>query len=302
MLCPMDEEQDRIIRSVAFAHLDRLVMTHGDVLPWAVLREGFRLADSVVPLISQQGIFKPAVMEAPLSIATSPRSPYDDEVGADGFLRYRYRGTDPNHPDNVGLRRAGELGLPLAYFHGITVGQYQAFWPVFIHDDEPASLTFTVAFDEPQQLRSDLSSAAVDDARRAYVTRLAVQRLHQAKFRQRVIAAYRTSCAVCRLRHGDLLDAAHILPDRDPRSLPVVPNGLALCKLHHAAFDRNILGVRPDHVIEVRADVLSEADGPMLEHGLQGHHDGRLVIPRRRADHPNTEFLEERYELFREAS
>ncbi len=146
-------------------------------------------------------------MVAPLSITTSPRSPYDDEVGADGFLRYRYRGTDPEHPDNVGLRRAWRLGLPLVYFAGITVGQYQAFWPVFIHDDEPAALTFTVAFDEPQQLRPNLSSSAIDEARRSYVTRLAVQRLHQAKFRQRVIAAYRTTCAICRLRHGELLDA-----------------------------------------------------------------------------------------------
>lgn len=298
----MDEEWDRLIRSAAFAHLDRLVTAHGDVLPWAVLREGFLSDERVVPLISQQGIFKPAVMEVPLSITTSPRSLYDDEVGADGFLRYRYRGTDPTHADNVGLRRAGELGLPLAYFHGITVGQYQAFWPVFIHGDDPSTLTFTVAFDEPQLLRPDLSTTAVDDARRAYVTRLAVQRLHQAKFRQRVIAAYRTSCAVCRLRHGELLDAAHILPDRDPRSLPVVPNGLALCKLHHAAFDRNILGVRPDLVVEVRGDVLVEEDGPMLIHGLQGHHGGRLLVPRRSSDHPSGEFLEERYELFCQAS
>jgi len=298
----MDAERDRLLRTAAFAHLDQLVTTHGDELPWRVLREGFLFEDRVVPLISQQGIFKPAVMEAPLSITTSPRSPYDDEVSEDGFLRYRYRGTDPGHADNVGLRRAWELGLPLVYFAGITVGQYQAFWPVFIHDDDPATLTFMVAFDEPQLLRPDLTPSVVDEVRRAYVTRLAVRRLHQAKFRQRVIAAYRTSCAVCRLRHGELLDAAHILPDRDPRSLPVVPNGLSLCKIHHAAFDRNILGVRPDHVIQVRADVLAEIDGPMLEHGLQGHHGGRLIVPRRPADHPNEEFLEERYESFRRAS
>jgi putative restriction endonuclease len=298
----MDTERDRLLRGAAFAQLERLLMTHGDELPWRVLREGFVFEDRVVPLIAQQGIFKPAAMEVPLSITTSPRSPYDDEVSDDGFLRYRYRGTDPQHPDNVGLRRAWQLGLPLVYFAGITVGVYQAFWPVFIHADDPATLTFTVAFDEPQLLRPDLTPMVVDEARRAYVTRLAVQRLHQAKFRRRVIAAYRTSCAVCRLRHGELLDAAHILPDRDPRSLPVVPNGLSLCKIHHAAFDRNILGVRPDHVIEVRADVLAEVDGPMLEHGLQGHHGGHLIAPRRAADRPNEEFLEERYELFREAS
>ena len=53
-----------------------------------------------------------------------------------------------------------------------------------------------------------------------------VRRLHQATFRERVLHAYRTSCAICRLRHRELLDAAHILPDGHPRGEPVVPNGL----------------------------------------------------------------------------
>ena len=60
---------------------------------------------------------------------------------------------------------------------------------------------------------------------------------------------------VCRLRHWELLDAAHILPDKHPLGEPVVPNGLALCKLHHAAFDADILGVRPDLRIERRDQV-----------------------------------------------
>lgn len=219
-------------------------------------------------------------------------------MGADGFLRYRYRGTDPRHRDNVGLRRAGLEGLPLVYFHGVGIGRYWAQWPVFIHHDDPSSLTFTVAFEDPQLLRPDLTTDVIDEARRAYVTRLALRRLHQAAFRQRVLTAYRTSCAVCRLRHGELLDAAHILPDGHPRGLPVVHNGLAMCKLHHAAFDTNILGVRPDATIEVREDVLEEIDGPMLLHGLQGHHGARLLLPRRPADHPSPDHLEERFAQF----
>ena len=51
---------------------------------------------------------------------------------------------------------------------------------------------------------------------------------------------------------------------------PIVPNGLAPCKLHHAASNRPFLGIRPDLVIEVRRDIMDEADGPMLRHGLQG--------------------------------
>ena len=54
------------------------------------------------------------------------------------------------------------------------------------------------------------------------------------------------------LRHHELLEAAHIVADSDPEGEPVVSNGLALCKLHHAAFDANILGVHPDYRVEVR--------------------------------------------------
>jgi putative restriction endonuclease len=129
-----------------------------------------------------------------------------------------------------------------------------------------------------------------------------VRRLHQAAFRERVLSAYRVRCAVCRLRHRELLDAAHILPDSHMESRPIVQNGLSLCKIHHSAFDANIVGIRPDAVVEVREDILREVDGPMLLHGIQELHDSKLVLPRNAAHHPNQEFLEYRYELFRAAS
>lgn len=77
-----------------------------------------------------------------------------------------------------------------------------------------------------------------DLVRRRYVTRVMQQRIHQARFRAIVLLAYSVRCTICRLHdHPELLDAAHILPDGHPRGEPIVPNGLALCKLHHAAFD-----------------------------------------------------------------
>jgi putative restriction endonuclease len=156
--------------------------------------------------------------------------------------------------------------------------------------------------DDPQLLQPDLSVEVVDDARRVYITRLARHRVHQLAFRQRVLVAYRESCTMCRLHHVELLDAAHILPDTHPRGEPVVTNGLALCKLHHAAFDRNIVGIRPDLVVEVRHDILDEIDGPMLRHGLQELQGSKLlVLPTRKAQHPDRGALSERYEHFRSA-
>jgi putative restriction endonuclease len=302
------DERDRRVRWAAFDHLGRLADRFGDVVPYAPLIEGFQFEGQRVPLLGPQGIFKPAVLpEMPLTIATAPPKPgrpqpYDDEIGEDGFLRYRYRGTDPSHWNNVGLRLAWQRQVPLVYLHGIVPGQYMVQWPVYIHADDPGSLTFTVAMDDPQMLRPDLTDTVVDDARRAYVTRLVRQRVHQLGFRTRVLRAYRQSCSVCRLAHAELLDAAHILGDKHPLGEPHVSNGLALCKLHHAAFDRDILGIRPDHVVQIRHDILDEIDGPMLRHGLQDLHGADLmVLPNRRAEKPRSEFLLERYEHFLQA-
>lgn len=296
------------IRAAAFEFLDQLTIQYGEVLPSTELRAGFVFEGQRVPLMGPQGIFKPALLEWPLSITTAPLvpgkpRPYEDELGGDGFVHYLYRGLDPEHRDNRGLREAMRRQLPLVYFHGVERGQYLAEWPVFIVGDQPKRLTFTVQVDDP--LASDLHPGyeLSDDARRAYVTRLAKQRLHQLAFRHRVLRAYRESCAMCRLHHRDLLDAAHILPDTHPEGEPVTSNGLALCKLHHAAFDRNIVGIRPDRVIEIRHDVLEEIDGPMLRHGLQDLHGSPLlVVPRSERDRPSVESLRERYQLFRAAS
>ena len=119
--------------------------------------------------------------------------------------------------------------------------------------------------------------------------------------RERILEAYRTRCCMCRLGHRELLDAAHIIPDSEPHGAPVVPNGLSLCKLHHAAFDQHFLGVRPDLKIEIREDLLREKDGPMLIHGLQGFQGRRIHVPGARRLRPAKELLEERYEQFRRA-
>ncbi len=192
---------------------------------------------------------------------------------------------------------------PMIYFHGVAKGVYEAAYPVFIVGDDPARLTFTVNVDERRfaGLGNVAAPPEQTDLRRRYVTSLVQQRLHQAEFRIRVLEAYRRHCAVCRLRRSELLEAAHIASDTEPRGEPVVSNGISLCTLHHAAFDSHLIAVRTDYRIEVRGDVLTETDGPMLIHGLQGFHGQSLGLPRYQQHWPNKELLEARYELFRRA-
>jgi len=84
-----------------------------------------------------------------------------------------------------------------------------------------------------------------------------------------------------------------ILTDTHPRGEPSVSNGLALCKLHHAAFDANILGVRPDLVVEIRKDILGESDGLLLVRGLKKYHNRpRVEVPRTPKLRPRPDLLE----------
>ena len=301
-----DEHFDERLRSSALAHL-RIVQlrTGGPVRQEDVA--GFTLDGERIPLMDmQRGIRKPRMLDAALSFrtvfASNPNQrPYADERGPDGYQRYKWRGTNASHPENVALRRAMERRVPLIWFQGIAPGLYLPVFPVWLVAEEPDQYQFVVALDlEQLHTWGDSPDPVVIELRRAYADRVVRERLHQPVFRAQVLAAYENRCALCRLRHRELLDAAHIRSD-SLGGEPVVTNGIAMCKIHHAAFDNMLMGVRPDYSIEVRGDVLVEEDGPTLRYALQGLHDNRIEIPRQRVARPNRELLEERYEQFRRA-
>lgn len=292
---------DQEIRVAAFEWLRGQIQIHGDVLPRTLLQEGFAYRGMRIPLVSPQGIFKPKAMELPLSITTTVNGPYDDVIDNQSeYLYYRYRGNDPDHRDNTGLRQAMEQQVPLIYFFSLTPGRYLAIFPIYIIHDDPSALTFLVSADD-EALFGSVENVVSDsrEAVRAYITSSVKRRLHQRGFRERVLAAYRSLCAFCHLKHVELLDAAHIVPDGEPDGVPVTPNGLSLCKIHHSAFDQHIIGVTPDYEIKVRQDILQEIDGPMLRHGIQELHNHRLILPRSRQNWPDRERLDWRYEKFR---
>jgi putative restriction endonuclease len=150
----MPDDRDAVVRLRAFDFLTAQRRRVGEAsIPRAVLERGFDFEGVRVPLIGPQGIFKPAILpEVPLTITTAPpvehrERPYDDGFIDGGFLRYRYRGTDPTHRDNVGLRTAMQRQTPLIYLHGIVQGVYEPPWPVFVVEDHPETLTFIVAID-----------------------------------------------------------------------------------------------------------------------------------------------------------
>jgi putative restriction endonuclease len=302
------EQLDDRLRSAAFAYVQDVASRAGGLVSRQQL-ESFEFEGRRVPLLERQrGIRKVAGFDAALSIMTTyaPRPdlrPYDDSVGPDGYPRYKWRGKDPDLYDNVALRRAMQLGKPLFWFVAVAPGTYEAIFPVWLVGEEPAEHQFIVAVDVVmrEQWGEHVFHPADLASRRAYAEVVVRRRLHQPVFRQRVLLAYESRCALCRLRHPELLDAAHIKEDAEGGE-PVVPNGVSMCAIHHRAFDAHVLGIRPDYVVQVRADVLTEQDGPTLQHALQGMHGAQLQVPRDRLAQPDRDLLEERFVRFMRAS
>lgn len=233
------EEFDRELRLAAMGWLtertqDGLESITSEALEDFTFRgEPIRLKDR------QAGIWKPRQLDSALSVFTAyPKKagvrPYEDGTGPDGLLRYKWRGDDPEHFQNRALREAMRREQPLIWFFGVGSGIYLPIYPLYIVDEEQRNQQFVLA---PDELRGIAAvGSKVEERMRRYVVREVRQRLHQPVFRATVMRAYETSCAVCSLRHTQLLDAAHIVPDSHEGGVASVTNGLTLCKIHHAAF------------------------------------------------------------------
>ena len=301
-------DEDDELRAAAFAFLTQLTARTGGIVKREDLRQFTFQGKRISLEQNMRGIRVVQGNPVAISILTTYRQrpedrPYEDDIGPDGYPRYKRQGTDPQAPDNVALRVAMELRKPLAWFMGVAPGLYEAVFPVWLVDEEADQHQFVVALDEAMETawQQEVLLTAPDEVRRReYALGVIRRRLHQPDFRRRVLLAYERQCAICRLRHAELLDAAHIKEDADGGE-PVVTNGIAMCAIHHRAFDALVLGVTPKYAVEVRKDILEEEDGPTLLHALQGVHGTTLVLPTRTVQRPDTELLEQRYQRFQQA-
>jgi putative restriction endonuclease len=292
---------DEALRAACFASLDVLCATHGEDVPYARgLDQGFPFRGRRVPFLSRfKGIHRAAAQEGPaaLSITTSHSSPYDDEEVPGGFL-YAYRSGAVDQPDNRALRAAFAAAAPLVYFVATRPGWYRPLYPCYVVEDDPIARRVLVAPGRMVGPLDEREPAPLDEPlERAYGVREARVRLHQARFRGRVLVAYESRCAICRLREMRLLDAAHIVGDLEAAGEPHVSNGLSLCPIHHRAFDQDLVGVSPDYTVQVSRRLLEDDDGPMLDL-LKTFHEQPLVVPARRAWRPDRDRLAARYERF----
>jgi len=314
----VEDEHDRRLRLAAFDRARELSRRYDDLVPLPVLKQGFTFDGRRISFGSFfSGIYRPKELHGPaaLALVTAPPkagrpAPYEDTFDeAAGRFEYRFRDAGSSSPqalaqaqaDNLKLTEAHRLNVPVVYFRGIAPGQYTPLHPMFVTAIDPQTRTAALESGLPV---ADTTPAGLvsDEVTRRYATREAAYRLHQHHFRRVVLRAYRTRCTICSLKEASLLQAAHIVEDRDPLGGATVVNGLALCAIHHLAYDRNLVGIDPDGVVHIHARLLDEIDGPMLKNGLQHFHGARILQPPRREERPDRERLALRFDAFRRAA
>ena len=305
------KDSDFRLRMAAFEHVRRLSDLR-DHLTAKELRAGFIFDGERIPLVNpQRGIFKPRKMRYLLSIRTVFPKPgaqvwYDDQrevhrqiYQSEEAVEYAFMGKNPEAADNRWLREAYENKIEVIYFLGVAPARYLAIFPTYISGWDAADLKARVTFGIPDQVRS---TPPENIRERRYALRAVKQRLHQSSFREAVIAAYKGRCALSGLPEQWLLDAAHIISDKNEQmGQPVVPNGLPLSKIHHAAFDRHLIGIDPDYRLHVSERLLDQRDGAILE-ALKQLDGGMLHLPARLKDHPDRDRLALRFEQFKAAA
>ena len=237
----------------------------------------------------QKGIHRSRVQRGPaaLTLTTSLKDPYGDAYDESGALfTYAYRAGALDQADNRALRAAFELHTPLVYFRAMAPGQYLVVAPMFVTADDPARARCCSSLDSP----SRTCSRAASSRRRTYARTPRARRGCGCTSS----ASSSTSCAPtgtgarsARCASARSSRPPTSCPDVEPEGIAAVVNGLALCAIHHLAFDRNLLGIDPEGVVHIAERLLREIDGPMLRTGLQGFHGARIALPRRPEDRPD---------------
>jgi putative restriction endonuclease len=295
----LTSEEQALLRLEIFADIESFIDSRGgfaskDELTGFIMRSGLRMA----LIDTGRGIRNPQEFDASLSIVSAGdngrNNPYDDAIDREtGLLRYSWAKGAIDAGDNRKLLVALNTGTPIILFEKPLPNLYVPVFPVYVIDADPENRHFIIDLDD-SRLRT--SREVMLD--KAYVERVVKQRVHQPMFRARVLSAYNKKCTVCTLKYPELLDAAHIISDSDERGLPVVTNGMAMCKIHHAAYDQDFLGVSPDYVVRINERLLADRDGPMLQFGLQAMDGKSLELPTRLDDRPDRDYLAERFARF----
>ena len=155
--------------------------------------------------------------------------------------------------------------------------------------------------DTATEFLSQIASGEADETdipvsvgkKRKAILRTIAMRERDRSFRARVLAAYDHKCAACDVQLR-LVKAAHVVPVAHSSSTDETTNGIALCSLHHDAYDAGVLEIRADTSMRLNGSALRRLKALGLVSGLSDFRDGlrrKLRPPIATTDRPNAAYL-----------
>jgi putative restriction endonuclease len=294
---------------LAFNRVKELTLIYGDSIPHQAISEGFLFNGEKILLDNRAvGIFKPRQMsECAISIKTTMQRDgsegiYNDHQDIDDHYKYALQRGDPRGVNNRYLWASMATSTPLIYFQAISPGRYTAIWPCFVKEILPEKGYALIAESNKfsTSMLPDHKYPLPTEIESRYCVRETKVRMHQASFRQNVLDAYSGKCAITGLQNKTLLEAAHIIPDAELGKLQYVSDGIALSRIHHRAYDQNLLGISPDNQIHISDELKQGKDNKFMRDALLEFEGRKLVLPRSAVNRPDRDKLAARFEVFLE--
>ena len=228
-----------------------------------------------------------------------------DEVGVfAGFDLRRHYGL-PGWSSSIQIK---EEALQNAYVNGFAAsdkGNQEiaiAFRPDFfihylenlhqLHDfgQSPADLEALNSVSEDPEINEQDIRVTNPERKTAVIT--LKKKLRDVSFRKRVLTAYSARCAICSIQLN-LVEVAHIVPVQE-NGTEETSNGLALCTLHHRAYDNALITVWENYCIKLNESKLLQLRQSDLDGGLEDFKQGlrpMIHLPPAIPDRPHIEYI-----------
>jgi putative restriction endonuclease len=189
------------------------------------------------------------------------------------------------------INQKGETAIA---FQPSFIGTYIEFLEA-LHDSgkipEEAAILEKISEDPGKVGENEIDNDVAE--KRKFAVHSTKRALRALDFGRRVLGAYGHQCAMCGMQLR-LIDSAHILPVAHEDSTDQTSNGVALCALHHRAYDRGFVAF--DHLFKVGINekmlkVLESEDRTRGVKGFRKNLRPILIMPADKKDYPAKKFI-----------
>lgn len=185
----------------------------------------------------------------------------------------------------------GNKEVAVAFRPDFFVDYLQSLEP--LHDFGQSAKDLSVLSEIAQNPEVNIADVQIQNVERKTTIVSVSKKLRDVSFRKRILTAYGFHCAVCGVQLK-LVEAAHIIPVNHDNGTDETRNGLALCALHHKAYDQALIAIVEDYSVQINRSRVVELQAQKLSDGLvKFSQDLRpiIILPPSISDRPHVEYI-----------